>query len=98
MLAAMIRADSKTIDALNKSEPRGWPTSRILEEANQWKVVGSDISDYRFKKTADNEYELVNEKRGATVYMKLILADGRYYAIRCGATPSQPMPKEMPKR
>ena len=85
MLAAMIRADSKTITALNKSEPTGWPTSRILEEANHWKVVGSDSSDYRFKETADNEYELVNEKCGVTVYMKLILADGRYYAIRCGA-------------
>jgi hypothetical protein len=85
MLAAMIRADSKMIDALNKSEPSGWPTSRILDEANQCKVVRSNISDYRFTKKADDEYELVNDKSAVTVYMRLILVDGRYYAIRCGA-------------
>ncbi len=85
MLAAMIKADSKTIDALNRSEPGGWTTNGLLEQANHWKVVGSEIAAYRFRKTADNKYEFVDEKRGVTVDMELILADGRYYAAKCGA-------------
>ena len=85
MLAAMIRADSKTINALNKSEPTGWPTSGILEEAQRWKVVGSDISDYRLRKADNNVYEFVNEKRGVMVNMKLVLVDGRYFVVRCFA-------------
>jgi hypothetical protein len=85
MLTAMIKADSKTIDALNRSAPGGWTTNGLLEQANRWKVVGSDIAAYRSRKTADNRYEFVDEKRGVTVDMELIPVDGRYYAAKCGA-------------
>lgn len=79
---AMIAGDSKAIDALNKSAPGSWPTSRLLTDANRWGMVGSDISNYEITDKGRNEFSVKNKKTGKEVItLTFIFADGKYYFI-----------------
>ena len=83
LVKAMIAADSKAIDALNKSESSGWPTSRLLKDANEWKMVGSDISDYQILDKGDLVFLVSNKKIGMQgVCLKFMFADGKYYFVK----------------
>ena len=83
LVKAMIAGDSKAIDSLSKSDASGWSTSRVLEAANNLKMVGTDISDYEISDLGKNAFLVKNKKTGQPVIALLfIFADGRYYFIR----------------
>ena len=81
-IKAMAAADSATINALNKSGPGGLTASRILIDAHECKILGSNISDYDIIDTGNLVFLVKNKKSGQKVLrLHFIQADGKYYFL-----------------
>ena len=82
LVKAMAAADSGTINALNKSGPGGISASRLLIDAKQRAILGSNVSDYDIIDQGKLIFLVKNKKSGQEVIrLHFMLADGRYYFI-----------------
>ncbi len=82
LVKAMAAADSGTINALNKSGPGGISASRLLIDAKQRAILGSNVSDYDIIDQGKLIFLVKNKKSGQEVIrLHFRLADGRYYFI-----------------
>ena len=91
LVKAMIAGDSSAIDALNRSGPIDCPTTRLLEDATEWKMVGANIADYEIVDKRNLVFLVRNKKNGKEITrLRFAVVNGRYYFTGYDNTPSVP--------